>query len=112
MVFYPFNLSSNGGVIQEGTTNVTVKCSCTAKTGVRLRKSKWVFSKQRNLPQVKRNDDALPYYIFEDEELVSTLVIPVFRFTFSGEYICRNKNVMSSTNLFLPKKPGKPYMYI
>ena len=102
-------MSSDGEIIQEGTINVTIKCSCKGKAGLPLRKSKWLFPEKKDLLQEDKVEDGLPYYVFEDDEFVSTLIFPVFNSTYSGKYTCKNQQAVSSVNLHLPKRPGKAY---
>jgi len=82
----PNDLSATGGVLSDGTQNVTIECECVDDDGTRLAKVRWFFPDNTT---VETSPDVLngsPYRI--NNKRLHTLVIPTFNDSYDGIYSC------------------------
>ena len=101
----PDGLDPTGGVIVNGTVNVTIECRCTRRT------TRWFDPSNETLFAERRTPDGDPYFVSNSNKF-GTLVIPTFNDSTSGVYTCGIGTNYPPTgvvtiNLMLPT--GKKY---
>ena len=91
----PTTLTAGGGVLANGTENVTILCNCTAN-GVEVEFVRWYRDGYQLVTFNNKNYMAgSPYYtrpyphgdIYPDNRYI-TLVIPIFTDSYDGTYTC------------------------
>ena len=95
------------GILNDGTPNVTIDCSCSHNEGIAITKVKWFFPDGSRARSITKTSPGSPYVATSNSDTVSTLIIPVFDDTYKGNYTCKprdeleNNSPMSTIQLLL-----------
>ena len=81
----PTDLTSTGGVLKDGTKNVTVECKCNDGSNNSISDIKWLTLNNQYL---QNNTSSIPYSNPSRGQKVATLLIPVFNYIYEGNYTC------------------------
>ena len=107
----PDGLDPTGGVIVDGTANVTIECRCVNNDSYLLSRMRWYNPSNERIGRNPPAGD--PFIIINNNKRPTTLVIPTFSNSTSGVYTCGSGNsypppVMVTIYLTIDK--GKCYV--
>ena len=84
-VVRPNTLTTTGGTLPNGTTDVRFHCTCTHSDGNTARPTRWYGTNGARLGTSSTNN--VPYLI-RNNNTNATLVIPTFTKSYAGTYTC------------------------
>ena len=105
----PDDLDPTGGVLDNGTVNVTIECRCVDGNGDPPAKVRWFDPNMNRVPGGRNAVPGDPYSDNDNANGHSTLIISTFSGSTSGLYTCGDNNeyaaitTMPTINLLLGK---------
>ena len=108
----PANLTSDGGVLNNGTRDVTIECRCMNRKNKLINGIKWFFQNGSQVLNISSVPTDAPYLMTRNNERVAILIIPLFNDTYKGNYTCgKGKSLpIGSPNTTIQLLPGKSFI--
>ena len=83
----PNSLTTTGGALANGTTNVRYHCSCQRGDGTVLN-ARWYDPNGARLDPLGISNANVPHFVLESNNTEAVLVIPTFTGRYAGTYTC------------------------
>ena len=107
----PASLTSDRGVLNNGTLNVTIECRCVDNKNRPIKNIKWFFQNGSQVLNISSVPTGAPYLMTNKK--IAMLIIPVFNDTYKGNYTCgkgQKLQILSpNTAIQLLLLPGKTF---
>ena len=84
----PTTLTAAGGVLANGTENVTIRCNCTDGNGIVVDPVRWYYPTGSKVRHSTRVSPGQPYRRKDPDEANVLLLIPTFSDFYDGIYTC------------------------
>ena len=90
----PITLTAAGGVLVDGTENVTIQCNCSDDVGAVLQPIRWFDPDGTRVLGTghRRYVTGTPYFDRRPDDTNVVLVIPTFNDSYDGTYTCGVRN--------------------